>query len=135
MTSFSSWQIGLRKKLENVIDFHSRLQEFEAVEKSTRDSIKDLDEKISLLEALKKVLENSEDDIDRTISDLRDSKGSLLSYIANIEKISKYDLGKYKEFGSLLNVTIEKEINKYKYYVKFFDNAYQKEGGTQYSLG
>ena len=135
MTSFQAWQRGLKKKIENVIDFYSLLQEYKTNENSVKELVKETDEKIEALEALTEVLEDNKDDIEKTISDLKDSKNSLENYLKNVEKIDKLDLGKYKEFGSLLNVTIEKEINKYKYYVGFFDRAYQKEGGSQYSLG
>ena len=97
-----------------------------------------LEARIKTFEGYKDALQELGEGFDHVtamIVKLGSQKRELEAEIEKLSKIRKLDLGKNNEFGALIGKKVETEVGRYTYVIEFFENAYQKEGITQYSLG
>lgn len=133
-----NWQQGLNKKLQDVITFSQRSKNFSKDKEKFKSELLEIENQVSILESLKVAAQNNGlniDDISPGLEGVYSEKRRLEGLIEKIGKIENIDFGKNKEFGSLLDQKIELPMGKYTYGVEFFERAYQKEEGQQYSLG
>lgn len=135
---FSSWQKGLKLKLEDVIQGAYKMQGLDDNLKSYEKQLKRLENEIKAFNAFKHSLDAIEvetEEIDEKIQELEDEKISVWNKKDKESKWKNFDFGSQQEFASLLGKKLEMTIGKYEYGIEFFDNAYQSEGHMKYSLG